>query len=498
MSHYYPAFDEFERLGAEGKLVPVFRVLMEDMLTPVSAFRKVAGDEEHAFLLESVERLERGARYSFLGVGPRLTVTSRSGTVRIEGDEETRELRTDDPLKELSRLLARHQSVEVPGLPPFTGGMVGYVGYDVVRHFEPLPDCPPDVLEVPDLYFMLFDTLVIFDHVFKTVSVVSHAATADTPPAEAYEAACARVDAVVARLQTPGLELTDDLHARELPLPDFDSNFTEEGFKDVVRRCQEYIMAGDIFQVVPSQRLHTRLCSRPFDLYRTLRTINPSPYMFYLKLHGLSLVGASPEVMVKVENRVVTVRPIAGTYRRGSTPKEDAELERLLLQDPKERAEHIMLVDLGRNDVGRVARFNSVQLDDVMVVERYSHVMHIVSSVTGALEEGRDALDALRACIPAGTLTGAPKVRAMQIIDEMEPTKRGVYGGAVGYVDFRGNMNTCIAIRTIVVKGNDAYVQAGGGIVADSVPEREYRETLNKAMALLRAVAVAERTFPTS
>jgi len=495
VAHYYPTLDEFRRLSADGKLVPVYRLLLEDTLTPVSAFQKLAGDEEHTFLLESVERLERGSRYSYLGVGPRLTITARGKTVRLEGAGQAREFESANPLEELSRLLAENQSVDAPGLPPFTGGLVGYAGYDIVRHFEPLPACPPDALGVPELYFMLFDTLVIFDHVFKTVAVVSHASAGEGPVEEAYRGACEQVDAVVAELQKPGIELADDLQARELPLPEFVSNFTKEGFEEVVHRCQQYIMAGDIFQVVPSQRLHTRIRTHPFNLYRALRTINPSPYMFYLKLHGLTLVGASPEVMVKVENRQVTVRPIAGTYRRGKTATEDEELERRLLEDPKERAEHIMLVDLGRNDVGRVARFNTVKLDEVMVVERYSHVMHIVSSVTGELQDGRNALDALRACIPAGTLTGAPKVRAMQIIDEMEPTKRGVYGGAVGYIDLRGNMNTCIAIRTIVVQGEDAYVQAGGGIVADSVPEREYRETLNKAQALLRAVAAAESMF---
>jgi len=496
---YHPSLSEFERLSADGALVPVYRRLLEDMLTPVSAFQKLAGDREHAFLLESVERMERSARYSFLGVGPRLIVTARGTTVRLEGPQETREFECPNPLDELSRLLAEHRTAELPGLPPFTGGLVGYAGYDVVRYFEPLPDCPPDVLGLPDLYFMLFDTLVIFDHVFKTVSVVSHASAGDQPTRQAYREACERVDAVVARLQEPGLELAElanDLHTSELPVPQFESNFTRQEFVEMVARCKEYIAAGDIFQVVPSQRLHTRTRAHPFSLYRALRTINPSPYMFYLKLHGVTLVGASPEVMVKVQDRRVTVRPIAGTYRRGRSEAEDEELARRLLADPKERAEHIMLVDLGRNDVGRVARFNTVTLDEVMVVEKYSHVMHIVSSVSGELREDCDAVDALRASTPVGTLSGAPKVRAMQIIDEMEPTKRGVYGGAVGYIDFRGNMNTCIAIRTIVLVGNDAYVQAGGGIVADSVPEEEYQETLNKAQALLRAIAVAEATFP--
>ncbi len=496
VTRYYPSLAEFERLSANGALVPVYRCLLEDTLTPVCAFRQLAADAEHAFLLESVVGLESSARYSSLGVGPRLTVTATGRRLRLEKGAEVREYDVPDPLQELGDLLRSYQAAEVAGLPPFTGGLVGYAGYDVARYFEPLPHCPPDVLGLPDLYFMLFDTLVIFDHVFKTVAVVSHASCREQPACQAYREACGRVDALVERLRRPAAELVDDLHTAELPPPEFDSNFTQEGFLEAVDRCKEYIYAGDILQVVLSQRLHTRTRAHPFSLYRALRTINPSPYMFYLQLRGVTLVGASPEVMVKVENGRITLRPIAGTYRRGRTEAEDQALARRLLADPKERAEHIMLVDLGRNDVGRVARFNTVALDEVMVVEKYSHVMHITSSVSGELEEGRTAVDALRACLPAGTLSGAPKVRAMQILDELEPSKRGPYGGAVGYIDFRGNMNTCIAIRTIVLVGEDAYVQAGAGIVADSVPEREYQETLNKAQALLRAIAVAEATFP--
>jgi anthranilate synthase component 1 len=496
VSRYYPSLAEFERLGADGALVPVYRRLLEDTLTPVSAFRKVAGRSRHAFLLESVVGLESSARYSFLAAGPRQVVTARGRRLRLEDAlGEAQEFDSPDPLQELTRLLAPYRTVAVPGVPPFTGGLVGYAGYDVVRYFEPLPHCPPDSLGLPDLYFMLFDTLVIFDHVFKTVTVVSHGSPRGKPATEAYGEACRRVDEVVEALQQPTVDLADDLHTAELPPPAFTSNFTREAFLEAVRRCKEYIFAGDIFQVVPSQRLRTRTRADPFSLYRALRTINPSPYMFYLQLEGATLVGASPEVMVKVENGRITLRPIAGTYARGRSSAEDEELARRLLEDPKERAEHIMLVDLGRNDVGRVARFNTVTLDEVMVVEKYSHVMHITSSVSGELAEGRTAVDALAACLPAGTLSGAPKVRAMQILDELEPTKRGPYGGAVGYIDFQGNMNTCIAIRTIVLVGEDAYIQAGGGIVADSVPEREYEETLNKAQALLRAISVAEATF---
>ena len=496
MTRYYPSGQEFERLSAGGALVPVFRQLLEDTLTPVSAFRKLGADSEHAFLLESVVGLESSARYSFLGVRPQAIATAQGHRFRLERGGETHEEESPDPLENLARLLQNRQTVELAGLPPFTGGLVGYAGYDVVRYFESLPHAPEDTLGLPDLYFMLFDTLVIFDHVFKTVTVVTHASLEGARADRAYREACQRVDTIVEQLRRPESELADDLHTAELPPTTFDSSFSREGFEAAVRRCKEYIYAGDILQVVLSQRLHTQARTHPFDLYRALRTINPSPYMFYLKLRGVTLVGASPEVMVKVEDGRMTVRPIAGTYRRGRTRAEDEELARRLLADPKERAEHIMLVDLGRNDVGRVARFNTVSLDELMIVEKYSHVMHITSSVSGELEEGRNAFDALRACLPAGTLSGAPKVRAMQILDELEPTKRGPYGGAVGYVDFRGNMNTCIAIRTIILVGEDAYVQAGAGIVADSAPEREYQETLNKAQALLRAIAVAEATFP--
>jgi anthranilate synthase component 1 len=341
--------------------------------------------------------------------------------------------------------------------------------------------------------FMFFDEIVIFDHVDKTVKVVCAArVTGEEDLKDLYERTCRRVDGLVETLRSPVENRLEDIMARGEVSREYDSNFTREAFMNVVERCKEYISAGDIFQVVPSQRLHCRTQAAPFDIYRALRVVNPSPYMFYLKMGGLRLIGASPEVMTRVENRKVTVRPIAGTRKRGGTAEEDAELAEDLLGDPKERAEHIMLVDLGRNDVGRVAKYNTVKLDDVMVIERYSHVMHIVSNVSGELQDGLTALDALKACLPAGTLSGAPKVRAMEIIDEMEPTKRGPYGGAVGYFDFSGNMDTCIAIRTIVMQGEDVYVQAGGGIVADSVPASEYEETLNKARALLRAIQLAE------
>jgi anthranilate synthase component 1 len=383
-------------------------------------------------------------------------------------------------------------------LPRFVGGAVGYAGYDAVRYVERLPHPPVDDRQLPDLCFALYDRMVIFDHINKTVAAVAHAhlpgsSVSEEEAARCYREACARVDRLVERLQqgVADLQLTDIAAAGETWRP-HRSNFAPGDFEGAVDKCKEYIKAGDIFQVVLSQRLTTETRARPFDIYRTLRVVNPSPFMFYLKAGPICLVGASPEIMARVEGDLLTIRPLAGTRPRGKTPEEDDRLAAELSADPKERAEHIMLVDLGRNDVGRVALYGSVQLSDVMTVERYSHVMHLCSNVTGRLEPGKTAFDVLRACLPAGTLSGAPKVRAMEIIDELEPHRRGPYGGAVGYVDFTGNMDTCIALRTMVLKGQTAYLQAGAGIVADSVPALEYAETMNKAMSLLKALEIAE------
>jgi anthranilate synthase component 1 len=378
-------------------------------------------------------------------------------------------------------------------LPRFCGGAVGYAGYDAVRYVEKLPNPPPDDRGLPDLCFAFYDRMVIFDHINKTIAVVAHAHVESGDLGPSYREACAQVDRLVERLQqgVADLQLTDIAPAGAVKTP-YRSNFAPGGYELAVEKCKEYIRAGDIFQVVLSQRLETATRARPFDIYRTLRVINPSPFLFYLKTGPLCLVGSSPEIMVRVEGDQITIRPLAGTRRRGQTDEEDQRLSAELLADPKERAEHIMLVDLGRNDVGRVARFGSVQISDVMTVERYSHVMHICSNVTGRLRPGTTAFDALRSCLPAGTLSGAPKVRAMEIIDELEPHRRGPYGGAIGYIDFSGNMDTCIALRTLVLKGQTAYLQAGAGIVADSDPAAEREETLNKAMGLLRALEIAE------
>jgi anthranilate synthase component 1 len=496
---HLPTFEEFVELARGATLVPVYRQLIGDTLTPVTAFCKIQ-EGEWSFLFESVVGGERLGRYSFLGSGPFLRFSALGNRVQIQtprpgtGGWETREEDHPDPLRLLEERLAGYRAPSLSGLPRFSGGAVGYAGYDTVRYVERLPHPPPDDRKLPDLCFAFYDRMVIFDHINKTIAAVAHAHVNPADLAGSYQAACQRVDRLVERLHqgVADLQLTDINAIGEAQLP-FSSNFTAQAYQAAVEKCKEYIKAGDIFQVVLSQRLETETRARPFDIYRTLRVVNPSPFLFYLKAAPACLVGSSPEIMCRVEGDRVTIRPLAGTRRRGRSEEEDDRLAAELLADPKERAEHIMLVDLGRNDVGRAARYGTVQLSDVLTVERYSHVMHLCSTVTGRLQMGRTAFDALRSCLPAGTLSGAPKVRAMEIIDELEPHRRGPYGGAVGYIDFSGNMDTCIALRTLVLKGQTAYLQAGAGIVADSVPASEYEETMNKARGLLRALEMAEK-----
>jgi anthranilate synthase component 1 len=493
-----PTFEEFAELARAATVVPVYRQLIGDTLTPVSAFCKIQ-EGDWAFLFESVVGGERLGRYSFLGSGPFLRFQAYDRHVLTQtganaGPASVQEQEHPDPLRLLEERLAAYRAPQLPGLPRFCGGAVGYAAYDSVRYAENLPSPPPDDRGLPDLCFAFYDRMVIFDHLNKTVAAVAHAHVNPADLAGSYRAACRRVDRLVERLHqgVADLQLTDIAPVGEVQLP-YTSNFEPAAFEQAVEKCKEYIKAGDIFQVVLSQRLQTETRARPFDIYRTLRVVNPSPFLFYLKAGPVCLVGSSPEIMARVEGDRVTIRPLAGTRRRGATEEEDQRLAAELLADPKERAEHIMLVDLGRNDVGRVSRYGTVQLSDVMTVERYSHVMHLCSNVTGRLQPGKTAFDALRSCLPAGTLSGAPKVRAMQIIDELEPHRRGPYGGAVGYIDFSGNMDTCIALRTLVLKGQTAYLQAGAGIVADSIPANEREETLNKARGLLRALEMAEK-----
>jgi anthranilate synthase component 1 len=490
---YYPDFETFTRLADGVDLLPVYRRLVADSLTPVSAFHKLDLGP-CACLFESVVGGEKVGRYSFLTADPFMQVEARGPRITVTTPEGCESFESADPLAELKRRLSVLRAAHLPELPPFTGGAVGYAGYDVARYAENLPNAPADDRHLPDLAFAFYDRMVVFDHINKTIVVVALARLDKFAPAEAYTDAQRRVDATVEQLSAARAELPPvDIDASGPPKIPYTSNFSQAKFQQAVDRCVEYIRAGDIFQVVISQRLELEIKAHPFEIYRTLRVVNPSPFMFYLRTPSVTLVGSSPEVMVRVVDGRVTVRPLAGTRPRGRNDEEDKRLAEELLADPKERAEHVMLVDLGRNDVGRVARYGSVALSDVMVIERYSHVMHITSNVSGQLQAGKDAFDALRACLPAGTVSGAPKVRAMQIIDELEPHRRGPYAGAVGYIDYGGNMDTCIALRTLVVQGRKAYIQAGAGIVADSQPAAEYQETLNKARGLLKAVEIAER-----
>lgn len=492
-NRYYPAFEEFKQLSTQGNLIPVYRQLLADTLTPVSAFQKIS-DKGCAFLLESAAGGEKISRYSLLGTNPFVEFTSFGHCIEIKRGVNRKEvIQAQDPLEILQKEMASFTPVKVAGLPDFFCCGVGYVGYDTIRCYESLPNIPKDDLSLPEMQVMFYDSMIIFDHLSKTIKVVCAAKVDGSPLENVYTETIKKIDCVIEKLRTPVLSLSDDITMEKEIGIEFSSNFEKADFLKAVERCKEYIRAGDVFQVVISQRFKTQTHADPLSIYRVLRVINPSPYMFYLKMNNLKLIGSSPEVMVKVDGKKIVVRPIAGTRRRGKDDTEDTQFADELIADPKERAEHIMLLDLGRNDIGRVSRYGSVHIDEQMVIEKYSHVMHITSSVCGELEEDKTAFDSLKACLPAGTLSGAPKIRAMQIIDEIEPTKRGPYGGAVGYFDFFGNMNTCITIRTIVLTGNDAYIQAGAGIVADSVPEREYEETLNKAKGLLKAIEIAEK-----
>ena len=503
---YTPSRDEFIAAAGKGNLIPVYRELLADSDTPVSAYAALGGGE-HSFLLESVVGGSTWAAYSFVGVAPRAVVRWQDNVASVTwydvdagGPPRTAEWSTSDPTAALAEVLGELRPVDVPGLPRFWGGAVGWIAYDCVRAFEELPSRARPGLDLPPLCMVVTDTLLIFDNLRQTLKVVATPYVARPERAEAaYERACARIDAVIETLRaprTPLPALTTPRPGEAMPaVPP--STFEKEGFLAAVDRVKDYILAGDAFQVVLSQRFTEPAAgARPLDVYRALRVINPSPYMFHLEFPEARVTGASPETLVRLDGGRVEVRPIAGTRPRGATIAEDERLAEELLADPKERAEHLMLIDLGRNDVGRVAEVGSVQVAEQMVVERYSHVMHLTSHVVGKLAKGKTWLDVLRAAFPAGTLSGAPKIRAMEIIDELEPHQRGIYGGAVGYVSYTGNLDLAIAIRTLVSKNDTIYVQAGAGLVADSVPEAEYQETVNKARAVLRAVAMARTAEP--
>ncbi len=532
---YSPRLDEFQKLAAQGNLIPVTRRLLADIETPLSAYRKIRGAGE-SFLFESVEGGEHLGRYSFVGCNPRALIRQTGSRVEIIENGKTVEtflvdkeiqrsatspnagttspspprsggegrgevaLRAPgenhfvkDGLEVVERVMKKYRAVPVPGLPRFTGGAVGFIGYEFIHDVEPVVPRPPkDDLGTPTMVFLIADQLLIFDRVAQTITVLVNAVLADAAtPEEAYENAIGEIDRLVSLLEQPSEHRPVSVPSETPSIP-FESNVPKEKFFANVSKAKEYITAGDIIQVVGSQRFSAKFNASPIDLYRAARSVNPSPYMFLLEFSGFSLVGASPEIHVRCEDHTVEIRPIAGTRRRGTTPEEDLALEKELLADPKERAEHVMLVDLARNDLGRVCNFGSVQVRDLMIIERYSHVMHIVSQVEGKLSPDITLYDLMRATFPAGTLSGAPKSRAMQIIAELEQTARGPYGGCVGYFSFNGNLDTCITIRTALVKDGQAYVQAGGGWVNDSTPEAEFQETVNKAKAMLKAVALAE------
>jgi anthranilate synthase component 1 len=476
-----PTLDEVKKLQSRGNVIPVYKSVIADFLTPVSAFLKLEKDRPYAFLLESVEGGETIARYSFLGGDPFLIKRYRDG-------------QPADFMQDIRTTMARFTSVKLPNLPPFTGGAVGYFGYGMVRTIEEIPNSGTDDLGVDDAVLMFYKTVLAFDHLRHQIHIISNVIVDDSrePVDVQYAKAVEEIRRIEEVLRAP-LEVPVTV-AKEGDVA-VRSNFDKKDYLNAVSKAKEYIAAGDIFQVVLSQRFEVDLPASPFEIYRALRIVNPSPYMYYLKMPESSIVGSSPEMLVRVRDREVEYRPIAGTLPRGADEAADEALAEKLRDDEKERAEHIMLVDLGRNDLGRVSRYGSVRVEDLMFIERYSHVMHLVSSLKGDLREGVDRWDTLMACFPAGTVSGAPKVRAMEIIDELEPTRRGVYAGAVMYVDFSNNLDSCIAIRTLVVRGNKGYIQAGGGIVADSVPENEYMETVNKSRALLRAINLAQRGF---
>ncbi len=488
----HPTRDIFRQLATPGALVPVYRDVVADLETPVSAYMKIAAGQDYAFLLESVEKADQVGRYSYLGANPSIVFQSRGRHVTISGPNGSDAMECDQPLDELRALMRQYHPAGADDLPGFYGGAVGYISYDAVRFFETLPDANPDPLQLPDLYFMITDTLLIFDHVNNRMKIVSNAHVGEDADA-AYDEAIAKIDELEARLRQPlnGSGIQRIGAAPEVG--DITSSFSKEGFCGAVERAKEYIRAGDAFQIVLSQRFERPVRTTPLNLYRALRCINPSPYMTLMQFPEFALAGCSPEVMTSVRQGTAMVRPIAGTRPRGATLDEDLFLEQELLADEKELAEHIMLVDLGRNDIGRISEFGSVRPTRLKAVERYSHVMHIVSQVEGALRKGEDAFSAIRATFPMGTVSGSPKIRAMEIIDELEPVRRGPYSGGAGYIGFSGDMDTCIIIRTMIVKDNVAYCQAGAGLVYDSIPEREYDETVNKAMALLRAVDFAEQ-----
>ncbi|MDD4900027.1 MAG: anthranilate synthase component I [Candidatus Omnitrophica bacterium] len=483
------------KLTQKGNVIPVYKEINADLDTPVSAFLKIE-NSEYAFLLESVEEQENIGRYSFLGSNPALVFRSKGKSIQIIQPQKkkiSRFITKTDPLDEIKKLMFEFKPVPIKGLPRFYGGLVGYFAYDMVRFFEEIPDKNEDALKLSDAVFLLTDTILVFDHINHTIKIVTNIilpkdknGLSQGSKTKYYHEGLKKIEAIQKKLDTCLSEKKpQSAKTKEVKVS---SNFTKQEFENMVKRAKVFIQKGDIIQMVPSQRFSLVTQKKPLDVYRNLRSLNPSPYMYILKLNDCAIVGSSPEMLVRCEDGVVETRPIAGTRPRGKTQQEDEKLAAELLRDKKERAEHIMLVDLGRNDLGRVCKSGTVKVSDFMSVEKYSHVMHLVTDVSGQLDEKYDSFDVLRACFPAGTVSGSPKIRAMEIIDELENLRRGPYAGCVGYFSFSGNMDTCITIRTVVMKDNVAYVQAGGGIVADSIPAKEYQETVNKAKALIESI----------
>ena len=488
------SLEEFKKLATEYNVIPVYKEILLDLDTPLSVFLKIFSPERFSFLFESVEQGENIGRYSFIGSSLPVYIKTKKTFAEFYNNGQIECKNTTDPIDELKNHLQKYKPAKLEDLPPFWGGFVGYVGYDVISFYEPVPDTKPDTLKLPDIFFFLSDEVIAFDNVKKTIKIiVSAILEPEDNIEEKYNETLNRINEIENRLNREvKLNRLPIINIKDVDISKWKSNFKKEDFLKAVEKCKYYIREGDIIQVVISQRFHKKLKTDPINVYRAVRAINPSPYLFYLDFRDIKLIGSSPEILVSVKDGKIQTKPIAGTRPRGKTPEEDKKLAEELISDEKERAEHLMLVDLARNDVGKVAKAGSVKVDRFMYIENYSHVMHIVSDVSGELKEGLHPLDVLKSVFPVGTVSGAPKVRAMQIIEELEPEKRGPYAGAVGYISFDGNLDTAIAIRTAIVRKDDIYVQAGAGIVADSIPENEYQETVNKAKALIKAIEIAE------
>ncbi len=491
------SFDQFKKLAKDYNVIPIYKDIVADIDTPLSVFLKVSAENRFNFLFESVEQAENIGRFSFIGSSKPVYIRSKKHFIENYNKGKIEIKNTDDPLEELKNIVLKFKPFKDKNLPPFWGGFVGYVGYDIVHFYEPIPDIKPDTLKLPDIYFFLSDEVIAFDNINKTIKIIVSAIIEKQEDVEqVYNQTVEKVQKIEKQLsKEKSIRHLEIRKVHSVNVKNWKSNFKKEDFLNAVVKAKEYIKNGDIIQVVLSQRFSKKLQANPLDIYRAVRIINPSPYLFYLDLQDIKLIGSSPEILVTVKDGKILTKPIAGTRPRGETEEEDKLLEKELLSDEKEKAEHLMLVDLARNDVGKVAKPKTVNVDRFMYIERYSHVMHIVSDVSGSLKESLHPIDVLKSVFPVGTVSGAPKVRAMQIIEELEPDKRGPYAGAVGYISFDGNIDTAIAIRTAVVEGENIHVQAGAGIVADSVPEKEYQETVNKAKAMIKAVEIAENSY---